>query len=190
MLGKDIYAFRSELQKRNTLFAYTGFVTEDLLYALGTAVKQQLELKKTEGKVVRRVFSVFVEQVQNVIRYSNEQEWLREPQAARLSAGVIMLGHDFDEGDKDNSRFFVICGNAVSNAEADNLRSRLESIAGMDGEALRKHYRTKLREEPDPHSEGATIGLLEIARRVTRPLEYDFLELDKNRSFFVLKAFI
>ncbi|WP_422375758.1 SiaB family protein kinase [Roseibium sp.] len=183
MLGEDIYAFRSELQKRDALFAYTGFVSEDLLYALGTAVKQQLELKKTEGKVVRRVFSVFVEQVQNVIRYSGEQEWLTEPKTARLSAGVIVLG-------QDDNRFFVICGNAVTNEEADGLKTRLESISGMDGEALRKHYRTKLREDPDPHSEGATIGLLEIARRVTQPLEYDFLKLDENRSFFVLKAFI
>ena len=183
MLGEDIYAFRSELQKRDTLFAYTGFVSEDLLFALGTAVKQQLELKKTEGKVVRRVFSVFVEQVQNVIRYSDEQEWLNEPKTARLSAGVIVLG-------QKDSRFFVICGNAVTNDEADGLKTRLDSIAGMDGEALRKHYRTKLREEPDPNSEGATIGLLEIARRVTQPLEYDFLKLDEGRSFFVLKAFI
>lgn len=190
MLGEDIYAFRSELQKRDTLFAYTGFVTEDLLYALGTAVKQQLELKKTEGKVVRRVFSVFVEQVQNVIRYSDEQAWLKEPKSARLSAGVIMLGQDPEKMGDEDSRFFVICGNAVSNAEAVSLKSRLDSIAGMDGDALRRHYRTKLREEPDPGSEGATIGLLEIARRVTQPLEYDFLKLDENRSFFVLKAFI
>lgn len=183
MLSDDIYAFRNELRKHNTLFAYTGFVSEDLLYSLGTAVKQQLELKKAEGRIIRRVFSVFVEQVQNIIRYSDEKEWLAGAQTNRLSSGVIVLG-------QEDKKFFVICGNSVPGTDADALRERLTSIAAMDGEALRKHYRSKLREEPESTSEGASIGLLEIARRSTAPLQFDFLDLDQNRKFFVLKAFI
>ncbi|QDG78207.1 SiaB family protein kinase [Labrenzia sp. PHM005] len=183
MLAKDIYAFRSELQNRNTFFAYSGYFSENLMLSLGNAVKQQMELQNTERKVARRVFGVFVEQVQNIIRYSDEQAWLSDTKASRLSNGVVAFGHE-------NQSFFVICGNPVPQEEAVTLRERLEIIRGMDGETLRKHYRTKLREEPEAQSEGGSIGLIEIARRATQPLEYDFYDMDDGRKFFVLKAFV
>ena len=103
--------------------------------------------------------------------------------ADRLSGGVVAFGHEHE-------RFFVICGNPVPGSEAEQLRTRLEEIASMDEVTLRKHYRTKLREEPEEQSEGGSIGLLEIARRATQPLEFDFHEIEGNRKFFVLKAFI
>lgn len=183
MLAQDIQAFRTELNDRNMLFAYSGYLSESLLQTLGNSVKQQMELKNAEQKIARRVFSVFVEQVQNIIRYSDEQEWLSETKSDRLSGGVVAFGHE-------KERFFVICGNPVPEADADYLRNRLEEIAGMDEDTLRKYYRTKLREEPEAQSEGGSIGLLEIARRASQPLEFDFLQLDNDRKFFVLKAFI
>ncbi|MBO9424736.1 MULTISPECIES: SiaB family protein kinase [Stappiaceae] len=183
MLANDMYSFKQELSDRKMLFAYSGYLSEHLLESLGNSVKQQMELKNAESKVAKRVFSVFVEQVQNIIRYSDEQEFLSETKADRLSGGVVAFGHEHE-------RFFVICGNPVPGSEAEQLRTRLEEIASMDEVTLRKHYRTKLREEPEEQSEGGSIGLLEIARRATQPLEFDFHEIEGNRKFFVLKAFI
>ncbi|GAA0783182.1 hypothetical protein E1180_04700 [Roseibium denhamense] len=183
MLAQDIYNFREELSTRNTLFAYSGMVSENLLHSLGSAVKQQMELKNADGKVARRVFSVFVEQVQNVIRYSDEKHWLSDTITDRLSSGVVAFGHE-------NDRFFVICGNPLPAAEAAKLSERLQLISTMDEDTLRKYYRTKLREDPEEQSEGGSIGLLEIARRATEPLEFDFYDIDDGRKFFVLKAFV
>lgn len=183
MLADDIQAFRMELNNRNMLFAYTGYLSENLLQSLANSVKQQMALKNAEQKVARRAFSVFVEQVQNIIRYSDEQEWLSETKCDRLSSGVVAFGHEHEQ-------FFVICGNPVLEAEADYLKVRLEEIVAMDADTLRKQYRTKLREEPEEQSEGGSIGLLEIARRASQPLEFDFLQIDDDRKFFVLKAFI
>ncbi len=35
---------------------------------------------------------------------------------------------------------------------------------------------------------GAGIGLIEIARRVSKPLEFDFVTIDERTAFFALKA--
>ncbi|MTI42403.1 hypothetical protein JM93_00150 [Roseibium hamelinense] len=183
MLAQDILTFRNELQKRNTLFAYSGYLSEALLFSLGGTVKQQLEIKNTESKTVRRVFSVFVEQVQNVIRYSDEKEWHTDDKRDRQSAGVIAVGIE-------DTRFFVICGNTVKQSEAPKLEARLNEIVSMDEPELRQHYKQKLREEPEEQSEGGTIGLLEIARRASAPLQFEFMTLDEERQFFVLKAYI
>ena len=183
MLSKDVFELRNELQQRNTLFAYAGFVSESLMFSLGEAVKQQLAAQQAERAVVKRVFSVFVEQAQNIIRYSEEKEFEADPDQSRMSNGVIALG--IEEGS-----FFVICGNAIKSAEVEKLRSRLEHVVTLDEADLRAHYKAKLREDPEEQSEGATIGLLEIARRASKPLEFGFHEMDETRQFFVLKAFI
>jgi hypothetical protein len=183
MLAEDVFRLKGELAQRNTLFAYAGPVSEALLASFGESVKQQLALKNADRNRTRRVFAVFVEQVQNVIRYSEEQDLVGEDPGDRLSSGVVAVGLEED-------RFFVICGNNVSIGGADLLQERLTYLASLNEEELKAHYRTKLRSEPEEQSEGGTIGLIEIARRASQPLEFDFLETGDGSRFFVLKAFV
>ena len=183
MLADSVLELRSALQGQHILFTYSGHVSETLLFSLGETVKRQLDINHTDRSVRKKVFSVFVEQVQNVIRYSSEHEGQPDPASERFSAGIVSLGHE-------NGRYFVICGNAVDGDSAGRLKERLETLQSMDQQELKTHYREKLREEPDESSMGATIGLIEIARRVSAPLEFDFLDMGGNEKFFVLKAFI
>ncbi len=183
MLADSVLELRTVLHGQNILFTYSGHVSETLLFSLGETVKRQLDLNQTDRAVRKKVFSVFVEQVQNVIRYSSESDGHQEEVSGRFSAGIVSLGYE-------NDRYFVICGNAVDPDSGARLKERLELLQSMDQQQLKSHYREKLREEPEESSVGATIGLIEIARRVSAPLEFDFLDLDGDEKFFVLKAYI
>ena len=70
------------------------------------------------------------------------------------------------------------------------LRERLDHIVGLSADELKKVYRDKLRQPPDEGSLGGSIGLIEIARRSSAPVEYGFQEIGDDRSLFCLKAFI
>ena len=183
MLAREIYDFRSQLQAQKVLIAYSGYVSEGIVYALGDALKQKLALDDTDRNLTRRIFSVFVEQVQNIIRYSDESEAGRDAVSAPLRSGVVTVG-------VDQGRFFVVCANIMDASKAPRLRERLELLAGMDQDALRTYYRQKLRDESEAESQGGTIGLIEIARRASAPIEFDFLQVDARSTFFCLKAFI
>ena len=61
------------LQKQGIIFAYSGYVTEAVLSGVGEAVKHKLTIDDTDTKTLRSVFAVFVEQMQNMIRYSAEK---------------------------------------------------------------------------------------------------------------------
>jgi hypothetical protein len=39
-------------------------------------------------------------------------------------------------------------------------------------------------------SKGANLGLIEIARRASAPIQYDFMEIDDQSSFYCMKVFI
>ena len=73
MLAQELLDFRSAMQQRGIIFAYSGYVTESVLSGVGDAVKQKLAIEDANTKTIRSVFSVFVEQMQNIIRYSAEK---------------------------------------------------------------------------------------------------------------------
>ena len=64
--------FASLLIEDDFVLTYSGYVTEDILQAIGDTLRQQLLVKSHDRNQVRNLFSVFVELMQNVIRYGHE----------------------------------------------------------------------------------------------------------------------
>ena len=84
----------------------------------------------------------------------------------------------------------VCAGNLIELADIDRLNARLSRIRDMSKDELKALYKEQLRAEPEVGSKGAGLGFMEIARRASKPIEFDFTELDDNRAFFALKATI
>lgn len=183
MLAKEYYNFKKSLDEKGIMFSFSGFVSDGILFALGESLKQKMTLDSTDPNTTKKVFSVFVEQVQNIIRYSAERVEGEIPTKVELGSGTITVGY---EGDK----FFVVCSNTVDNSDVELLRQRLEIVRGLDKEGLKAYYREKLKEPPEEQSKGATIGIIEIAKRASEPIEFDFEPMDGDTTFFCLKAYI
>ncbi|MGV7031742.1 SiaB family protein kinase [Methylobacterium symbioticum] len=184
MLAHDFMAFREVSRRNGVILSFGGDLSESVLYALGEVLKTRMQTEETDAGVAKRVFSIFVEQVQNVIRYSADRIVPEgKPDSARISSGMIVVG-------TEEGRFFVVCCNEVGRDEVPRLRERLAHIVGLSSEELKRYYREKLRQPPDEGSLGGSIGLIEIARRSSAPVEYDFQEIAADRSLFCLKAYI
>ncbi len=186
MLAQEYYDFKAGLNRRGIVFSFAGYISEGILFALGDALKRKMAMDAMDQNVAKRVFSVFVEQVQNIIRYSAERipedpETPSTPEA--LSSGTISVG-------VEQERFFVVCGNVIRRDDKALLQARLEYLATLDRDGLRAYYRQKLKEPTPSDAPGGSIGLIEIARRSSAPIEFDFLELAEDRAFFCLKAYI
>lgn len=181
MLGQQYAAFKRELDAKGIIFSFSGYVSEGILFSLGEALREKMALEDADGPTVRRVFSVFVEQMQNIIRYSAEKVVGNAGRSIELSAGMVTIG-------MEDKTFFIVCGNTVRNEDVPKLRDRLDYLKGLDKDAIKTYYREQLRETPDEGSRGATIGLIEIARRASAPIEYDFAPIDDGKTFFCLKV--
>jgi len=180
MLAHEYQSYCSSLEKRGIIFSYSGFVSEDLLEALGQTITRKMQMDDTNTSTANRVFGVFVEQVQNIIRYSAERE---RDEGAELSSGVITIG-------REQGKFYVACGNLVLREDMDDLRTRLEQLQRMDKNELKVFYKEKLRQEPESGSKGASVGLIDIARKASEPLIFDFLAVDDRHAFFYLKVYV
>ena len=160
MLAQELLDIRVALRRRGIIFAYSGYVTEAVLSGVGEALKQKLTIEDASTKTMRSVFAVFVEQMQNIIRYSAE----RLPPDAKdaLRYGLLTIA-------QDDGGYIVYTGNVVRKQDVARMRLHLDELLTLDRQALRSRYKEQLRSEPGVLSQGAGIGLIEIARRVTRP---------------------
>src|SRR6476660_7218247 len=125
MLASQLMDLRATLHKQGIIFAYSGYVTEPVLSGVGEALKRKLAIDDADTKTLRSVFAVFVEQMQNIIRYSAETLW-RDPEGevspvAEIRHGILTIG-------KEGGEYVVYSGNLVQRADVERLRERLTKI--------------------------------------------------------------
>ena len=183
MLAVDHYRMKTESNQRGIILSFNGFISEGILFALGDALKKKMSMDETNITTMKRVFSVFVEQAQNIIRYSAETLVKEAQEGSRISSGLITVGHE-------GGRFFVVCGNIMRREDADPLQARLEKIRNLDPAGIKAYYLEKIQDADEPASKGASLGLIEIARRASEPIQYDFLDIDARTTFYCMKVFI
>ncbi len=134
-----------------------------------------------DKKRIRSVFHFFVEQVQNIIRYSTEfEKSIEGPSEFRY--GLVIVGH------RDDTHF-VTCVNLIDNNNVPQLKSTLDQIHSMDNTQLKKLYKQILRSDSPDQSKGAGVGFIDIARKATK-FEYDFIEINESSSYFSLTSYV
>jgi hypothetical protein len=187
--GLSYLSFRKELEDRGIVFSYSGYLNEDILSGIGNALRSKMTIDRTEEKISRAVFSAFVEQVQNVIRYSAETSTqassgeVAGEEALVLPYGLVAIG-EYPDG-----QHFVTCCNMVLSSDTKKLSEQLESIRDLDRKELGALMRQQLRDGPPEGSKGAGVGFIAIAREANGNWDYDIVENAKEGfDFFSFEA--
>lgn len=176
---ESLYSYKKELENNGIIFSFAGPMSHQVVEGIGNALKVKMEEDSVTKTVTMKVFSIFVEQVQNVINYSDE----REPEVSDMAFGIIVIG-------KEDENFFIYCGNKIKNENGEKLKKNLEELSKMDKAELKEFYKKKRKEGSDEQSKGAGIGFIEMARKSTKPLEFNFEEINSECSFFTIKIVV
>ena len=184
MLAGEMYEFRDYLQGRGIIFCYCGYMTEAVLTGIGNAIKRKLDIEEADRQTAKGVFSVFVEQVQNVIRYSAERDSpVSNVVINELRYGVLTVG-------RTDEHYFVSCGNLIDTGDVARLEAQLKHIQTLDKDGLKALYKETLKGDVPEGSKGAGVGFIDIARRANHGFEFDFMVLNDQHSYFCLKAYL
>ena len=163
------------------IMTYSGYMSQALLTSIASVLKQQIEQDHLPKKVMRNIFSVFVEQYENVVRYSDDQ--IEEEGKDDVRYGIMAIS-------KKKDSYILNCGNVIKSEERVNsLRERLESLKNMSDDDLKAFYKQKLRADSEEGSKGAGVGLIEIARKSSE-FDFDFIDLNDGTSFFLLRSIL
>lgn len=160
------------------LLLYRGLLSEPILVGLGEILKGELTLRRLERARFYRIFSVFVEQSQNMLRYSAETM-----EEGGLPRGIIAIS-------AIQGNFLILCENLIDPQRAEDLRSRLEELRSLPSSELRTRLREEVKRSPAALTNQAGLGLLEIARRASRPIEYALIEAEEDLWRFFMKVYL
>jgi len=183
MMLNYLYQFKQELNQKGIFFCFCGPISQTLLVEIGDTLRQKMKLEATSSATIIKVFSVFVEQAQNIIHYSAEAIPLTETGESQLGNGIIIIGHE-------QEHYYVLCGNMVTNQEVNSLQAQLIKLQKMNKEELKQHYKQQRKEKSPAESKGAGLGFIELARKSIEPIDFYFQPIDDNYTFFSLKSTI
>ncbi len=179
----DLYDFYQEAKGKNITFYYCGPVAHASIEGVAQTLRKNLEYEEAGNLTAQAVFSVFIEQMQNILNYSADRVSKPAEEEHDLRAGVVVIGHE-------KNGYFILCGNKMYNTDVPALSEKLELIRNMNKEELKKLYKERRRMDPAPESKGAGLGLIEMARKGTEPIEYNFLPVDEEFSFFTIRVVV
>ena len=167
------------------VFHYYGLMTQDVVLDAAVQIKMALETQHANAADARRVFSVFIEIIQNAMYYAAEL-----PEHANEKLAAIVVG-------KSEGRYYIVCANPIDNQFVERIRSKIEPVRAMKIEELKSAFRQQLQnkhwQEEDQISRGGGLGFLTIARNVTEPLDYAFIpanEIVGDYTYFYITATI
>jgi len=183
-MAGSLYDFKKNLNEKGIFFCFSGPISQELLVEMGDTLKQKIKLDEASNSTVLRVFSMVIEKAQNIIHYSAEKiPGTDSAEEDELKIGIITVGYEYNH-------YFVSCGNLLENRKVEKLREKLIRLQKMDKEEINKYYKEQRKKRADEDSKGAGLGLIEMARKADKPIEFDFKKIDEEFSFFSSKIII
>jgi hypothetical protein len=179
----NLHEFYVDLKQKGIIFCFSGPISQDVIEGIGGTLKQKMEIEDTDLNTSQKVFSIFVEQMQNIVNYSADRVIPEDRQEGEIRLGVLIVG-------KEENRFYVLCGNKISRELAEMIHAQLDRLARMNKDELKQLYRERRKMAPPTEGKGTGLGFIDIARKATSPIEFDFFPVDDDFVFYTIKAVI
>jgi hypothetical protein len=162
---------RDKMMKERLMFVYRGVVTNENSVPLLMLLEKEMENSEFGFVGRKRLFMFVLESLQNVSRHSNKS------QHADMSLVVYS---------KTGNGYTVTTGNVLPTSSINDLRLRLNEINNLETKEIRNVYRQMLSNSEFSSKGGAGLGLIEMAKKTGNKLDFDFVEIDKEFSYFIL----
>jgi hypothetical protein len=173
----DLLAIREIFNRQNIMLCFNGPVTAPLIEEIGTALRKHMEGLEESPSAVSDVFSVYIEMAQNIRRYAQAQSFENE-------ASTILISRD------DGGRYVISASNVVRHEDGQALVERIQQLDHLDKEALKAAFKTQLRQPRSALTGSAGLGLIDMARKATAPLQHFLQTLDNGRALFSLRVIL
>lgn len=178
----NIPHYLKTLEEANVSVMYSGPIWTSGINNLAEMLQHRLEIDALPLSASQAVFSVFVEQMNNMLQYSTEKETFEQQNGVCIdtSKGIFILG-------MKDKKYFIYTGNLVSNYSMKILTERIDYLNSLDKKEMRKYFKERVNADNDnPESKGAGLGLIEIARRASSKIVYEFEPRENEMQYFTM----
>ena len=175
----EIFKQYRDMCHKNIILSFKGAITQEILVDLGEIIKNNIGDLKDRPRVIKRVFSIFIEVAQNILHHSAEK--VTEGEEKGKGSGILVVTESSDQ-------FEIVSGNLIANANSQSIEDLCKLVNSLDKESLKTAFRAKIREPFKPEKKGAGLGLLDIARKSENKIGFNIEKVDETHSFFILSV--
>ena len=175
-----IYDIYKQLEERNVILSFKGIMTSELLTTILQIMESKMERFEERPKIKKKVFNVLVECLQNLYHHIDEDIDDLDTDQNELNS-LFMIA-------KTVSTYTITTGNYIKSNEVESLRGKLDLINGMSKEELKAYYKQVLNEGTMSEKGTAGLGMIDIARKSGKKLNYDFSPINDNLTFYGLSV--
>jgi len=178
----DMTQYHKMLTENNISIIYSGPLWADGIDGMAEFLQRRLDVDEVTLSMSQSVFSVFIEQLNNMLKYSTERSEIdcSDKEKCNTPKGIFLMG-------KHGNKYFLQTGNYMKSCSVDLLKNRIDHLNTLDKQQLRQFMKEKRKSDDDnPESKGAGIGLIEVARRATSKIEYEFVPREDGLTYFTM----
>jgi hypothetical protein len=175
-----VYSFFKTMKGNEIRLAYEGKMSHQITKAFIALAEAQMTEDQEAIRVQRIIFHVMVECLQNVSRHADDGD---PGDNVYSGDGIFMMS-------KDSNSYYITTGNAILNAKIPALKNMIDKVNELDSPMLKDFYMKQMREGRLSDKGGAGLGFIDIRRKTGSKLEYYFLPVSENISFFMLTTAI
>jgi hypothetical protein len=182
MSERKISEVMNMLRGFGVITSFNGSFTQGIIEEIGEAIRNYMKGEHlADESVMYDVFSVYIEQSQNIKNYFCYKHALNISSIEKLSyESILLIGFE-------DSKYYVMSGNVIESEDAVKLEERLETINRMTMDEVKKQYRAVLRATNDSTT-GAGLGFLDLRKKSCSSLQYEFKERNDGNVYFILKT--
>ena len=158
------------------LMSHFGSFPQNLIYKISLKAEQILIDRSDDKKIVKRVFSILLEGLNNIRIHGIRDEFDRQ-------LGYFILACNKNE-------YEIIMANIINSSEKDKIKDYIELINSYSEEKIRETYISILSTEFLSKKERSGLGFITTRMKSDNPLEYNFYELSKDKMLFTFSVML
>ena len=162
--------------EKGVLISFNGPLSNSIIEEIGNAIKIYLQEEEREKGTISDIFSVYIEQTQNICNYISRHDLDEKHQSS-----IILISYH-------ENKYHITSGNSIRKCDIPGLKRRLEHINSLDKEGLKQYHKEQRRRLREPDATSAGLGLIDIARRTDGGLLFRFEPMDEEFDFFSLQV--
>lgn len=170
-----------KMNEGEVILSYKGSITADLITNVLGLIEIKLDDTVEKPNIRKRVYNVLVESLQNLFHHVDEPD--DSLKSYGNNYGIFVIS-DVTNG------YLISTGNFIKNDRQSNLKERIDKINSLTKDELKEYYKFILNSQKFTEKGGGGLGLIDIAKRAGKNLEYNFYNFNDKFSFFSLSIYV
>jgi len=172
--GEKASGLERIMAKHNIYLIWSGHITPDVGKEVVSFTEKKLEEEDIEMTLRRRVFSILVEMIENVAKYSPGRE---DEEKYGMPVALVRFRH---------GKYYLSTGNLINNTKIAVLKEKMDIINDLDNSELKEYFRRSLSVQNEENENTGNMGLVDMAWKSGNKLHYQLRQVNDIYSYFTI----